>query len=372
MIYKNLMVIRMNNLYEHFGCQNKEDLYRKIKNNDTSVKSLVDFIDYSKGMEGNPHKSIVSPDRFAQFMKQVKMPEDDEAVSVFVSTKNQPIHLERFKINDTNSYKKALKNSLNAGAVSQFFVYTDHDDNLIGNKDKNVERYFKDFGIHTIDSFIYNTSDQTLISNKDRSKYPAHSYENLVSESTNMIEGDLNKQKPFNSFKGFDEFSAYFAFEEIKELNMLHDYKKVKDNLKIGLQNHWQELFGIITTDKHKNVLDSKTLFKGATDSALVDIKVIAKEILADDNIETVSLFHNHPSGQSSPSGADIKTTKNIQKTCQNLDIKLLDHFIAGKEKVYSFEEKMHSKLDFDSDYHENINKRSVKKKENKEVEMGM
>ena len=64
--------------------------------------------------------------------------------------------------------------------------------------------------------FIYNTSEQKLISNNGHSTYRSHSYGKLVSVSSNMIEDNLNKQKPFNSFKGFDEFSAHFVFEEIK------------------------------------------------------------------------------------------------------------------------------------------------------------
>ncbi len=58
--------------------------------------------------------------------------------------------------------------------------------------------------------------------------------------------------------------------------------------------------------------------------------------------LEAVSLIliHNHPSGNSSPSKEDIKTTINIKEAGQLIGINVLDHIIVGKDNYYSMFER--------------------------------
>ena len=48
-------------------------------------------------------------------------------------------------------------------------------------------------------------------------------------------------------------------------------------------------------------------------------------------------LFHNHPSGNTSPSDYDIKLTKKFEEGGSLLGIQVLDHIIIGKYDYYSF-----------------------------------
>ena len=54
-------------------------------------------------------------------------------------------------------------------------------------------------------------------------------------------------------------------------------------------------------------------------------------------------LFHNHPSGNTSPSQYDIELTEMFEKGGKLLDIQVLDHVIIGKYDYYSFLE--HDKM---------------------------
>jgi len=47
-------------------------------------------------------------------------------------------------------------------------------------------------------------------------------------------------------------------------------------------------------------------------------------------------LVHNHPSGDPTPSEADISMTAQIQQACQVLGITLHDHLIIGKNREVS------------------------------------
>ena len=51
-------------------------------------------------------------------------------------------------------------------------------------------------------------------------------------------------------------------------------------------------------------------------------------------------LFHNHPSGDASPSPEDIKLTTDTVKAGKLLDIEVLDHIVIGLGAFVSMKEK--------------------------------
>ena len=53
-----------------------------------------------------------------------------------------------------------------------------------------------------------------------------------------------------------------------------------------------------------------------------------------------VILLHNHPSGDPSPSKADIDITKNINNALNSIGIELIDHIVIGDNCYYSFKEQ--------------------------------
>ncbi len=54
-----------------------------------------------------------------------------------------------------------------------------------------------------------------------------------------------------------------------------------------------------------------------------------------------IMLFHNHPSGNPSPSEEDIDITRRMIKAGSLLDINLMDHIIVGGDTYYSFRKSM-------------------------------
>src|SRR5699024_9749932 len=157
-------VILLSNLYEYFNCSSKEELYQKVKDDDASVRSLVDFIEYSKGSIENKHKGITSPHDFIDFVSNNRMPEKSEVVAVFCSTKNEPLHVSRFDMNDSSNFKNALRDSLNAGGVSMFYLSNRANTR---NVDVEIQNYFKIFDIEVIDGFNYDEMDKTITSNRE-------------------------------------------------------------------------------------------------------------------------------------------------------------------------------------------------------------
>lgn len=102
----------------------------------------------------------------------------------------------------------------------------------------------------------------------------------------------------------------------------------------IGLKK--QECFYVIYLDIKNKYIDKKCLFIGTINSSTVHPREIFKEayLLSASGIICV---HNHPSGDATPSRADIEITRKIREIGVIHGINLLDHIIIGKDNYYSF-----------------------------------
>ena len=112
-------------------------------------------------------------------------------------------------------------------------------------------------------------------------------------------------------------------------------YKLVRDDLKDKLQ----ECFYCLYLDNKNNVIEKKCLFIGTLNTSTVHPREVFKEayLLSASKIICV---HNHPSGDVSPSKADINLTRMIKEIGIIHGIELLDHVIIGRDKYYSFHDK--------------------------------
>ena len=103
-----------------------------------------------------------------------------------------------------------------------------------------------------------------------------------------------------------------------------------------------QEHFGVIFLNSQKEVIQTKCFFVGSDNICQVYGKIVWWKAC---KLETSAmiLFHNHPSGNTSPSQYDIELTAMFEKGGKLLDIQVLDHVIIGKYDYYSFLE--HDKM---------------------------
>ncbi len=104
----------------------------------------------------------------------------------------------------------------------------------------------------------------------------------------------------------------------------------VNNYLKLWAVGRDEEYFGVIwLTAKHK-IMSHEILFRGTIDGAGVYPRVVVKNGLAI-NAAAAVVFHNHPSGDPTPSNADILLTTKLKEALILVDIRLLDHMIVGK-----------------------------------------
>lgn len=96
------------------------------------------------------------------------------------------------------------------------------------------------------------------------------------------------------------------------------------------------EEFWILFLNRANKVLGRLKISQGGVSGTVTDVRIVMKkaiEMLASGLV----ICHNHPSGNNSPSDADIRITQKIKEAGALMDIQLLDHLIVCGKNYYSF-----------------------------------
>jgi len=90
------------------------------------------------------------------------------------------------------------------------------------------------------------------------------------------------------------------------------------------------ETFQVILLNVRRRLIEVVRVSEGTLDTLLVHPREVFRVAIAA-NAAAIVLCHNHPSGDPSPSEADIKVTRDLIRAGQLLKIEVLDHVILGR-----------------------------------------
>ena len=149
-----------------------------------------------------------------------------------------------------------------------------------------------------------------------------------------------------SKIKGVGEVKAITLLAAI-ELGIRSTYKEDK-NIKLNRPENIYEFFKnkliylkqenlmAIFLDNKNKLIAYKTIFIGTINMSVSHPREIFKEAMKNSSVYII-LVHNHPSGDPTPSVADLKFTNQVYKTSKIIGIPLLDHIIIGNNNYYSF-----------------------------------
>ena len=100
-----------------------------------------------------------------------------------------------------------------------------------------------------------------------------------------------------------------------------------------------KEHFRAILLDTKNQVLGVETVSVGSLDSSLVHPREVFKGAVKR-SAAAIILVHNHPSGDPTPSGDDIRITRQLIQAGRIMGIEVLDHLILGEGRYLSFREQ--------------------------------
>ena len=89
------------------------------------------------------------------------------------------------------------------------------------------------------------------------------------------------------------------------------------------------ENFIVVHLSARKKPIGFEVISNGTLDTILVTAREVFKSAIIT-NAHSIVLAHNHPSGDPTPSDADIKVTRDLFRAGQLLKIEVLDHIILG------------------------------------------
>jgi len=164
---------------------------------------------------------------------------------------------------------------------------------------------------------------------------------NDLSQLSRLTINDLSKIKGLGPVKAITlvaalELGRRRREEETPKKSQISCSKDAVDILQPHLADLNHEEFWIILLNKANRLIDKKSISSGGMTGTVVDPKIIFREAL-ESRACAIILGHNHPSGNTKPSEADIQLTKKLKEAGKNLEISVLDHVIIAGSSFYSF-----------------------------------
>lgn len=129
------------------------------------------------------------------------------------------------------------------------------------------------------------------------------------------------------------------AREEIAARPVISSWSALEAYVRIALQHEAEEQFRVLFLDRKNQLIADERQSQGTVDHAPVYPRELAKRAL-ELSASAVILVHNHPSGDPTPSSADVTVTREIIDALMALEITVHDHLIAAKSGVTSFRAK--------------------------------
>lgn len=101
-------------------------------------------------------------------------------------------------------------------------------------------------------------------------------------------------------------------------------------------QGWTEERFGLLALNAKGELLAERILSQGTSTGTLISPREFFREALRY-GATTALAFHNHPSGDPSPSREDIQLTRRLRAAGESLGIPLADHLVLGSDRYHSF-----------------------------------
>lgn len=140
------------------------------------------------------------------------------------------------------------------------------------------------------------------------------------------------------AIKAVQASAQYLIRTETQDKPILSNWQSVADYLQSTMARLPREQFRILFLDRKNALITDEVLSDGTVDQTAVYPREILKRALTYD-ASAIILVHNHPSGDPSPSQADIAMTKEVMAACQKVGVAVHDHIIVGRYGQTSFKQ---------------------------------
>jgi DNA repair protein RadC len=118
---------------------------------------------------------------------------------------------------------------------------------------------------------------------------------------------------------------------EVAQRPVLANWQALLDYLRADMAHHAIERVRVLHLNSKNMLIRDELMNEGSVDEAPVYVREVIRRAI-DLGSAAIILVHNHPSGDPSPSRADIEITRAVAEAGKRLGITVHDHIIIGTE----------------------------------------
>jgi len=126
------------------------------------------------------------------------------------------------------------------------------------------------------------------------------------------------------------------AREEVKRRTVISSWSALLAYVKTAIAHEGREQFRVLFLDKKNQLIADEVMNRGTVDHAPVYPREVMRRAL-ELSASAVILVHNHPSGDPTPSSADVDMTRQVVEAGRPLRIAVHDHLVVGRNGTASF-----------------------------------
>jgi DNA repair protein RadC len=157
----------------------------------------------------------------------------------------------------------------------------------------------------------------------------------LAASPKQMREAGLT-QNTIALLKSIKVAAARLARASVERRDALSSMDAVVHYCTVAMAHETVEQFRVLYLDRKNGLIKDERQQKGTVDHTPVYPREVVKRAL-ELSASAVIIVHNHPSGDPTPSAADIDMTRQVQEACQKLGVVLHDHLVIGRGQHASF-----------------------------------
>lgn len=132
---------------------------------------------------------------------------------------------------------------------------------------------------------------------------------------------------------------ALASKEAVAERPVISNWAALLNYVRTELRHEKTEQVRALFLDRKNKLIADEVTGRGTVDHAPVYPREIARRAI-ELSASAVILVHNHPSGDPTPSRADVTLTRDICSALEALDVKLHDHLVVGANETVSMKAK--------------------------------
>ena len=155
-----------------------------------------------------------------------------------------------------------------------------------------------------------------------------------------VLKVDGSSERVYLQLRIVEAFAHRMAQSTVLHREVLSSWDALITYCRTAMAHREIEQFRILFLDSKNILIADEEQAAGTVNHVPVYPREVAKRAL-ELNAVSIILVHNHPSGDTTPSRADIEVTGDIVDACRTIGVTVHDHVIIGKAEEYSFRQNM-------------------------------